>query len=66
MFTKLDPKLDVVFKMMFARPDCKGILIALLTAILRPKTPIRSVTVLNHLLARRHDQALPVSLVAPV
>ncbi|MBI5536061.1 MAG: Rpn family recombination-promoting nuclease/putative transposase, partial [Deltaproteobacteria bacterium] len=47
MFTRLDPKLDVVFKLLFTRPGSEGILIALLSAILRPPSPIRSIKVLN-------------------
>jgi predicted transposase/invertase (TIGR01784 family) len=41
----LDPKLDVVFKMMFARAESRDILVALLTAVLRPPSPIVEVTV---------------------
>ena len=33
----LDPKLDVVFKILFASPEAKGSLISLLTAVLRPR-----------------------------
>ena len=43
----LDPTLDVVFKLLFADSKNRDLLIALLTAVLRPKSPIRSVTVLN-------------------
>jgi predicted transposase/invertase (TIGR01784 family) len=43
----LDPKLDVVFKLLFAHPRNKKSLIALLTAVLRPKAPIADVEVLN-------------------
>ena len=47
MFTRLDPTLDVVFKLLFASPDSQDILISLLTSVLRPSVPIESVTVLN-------------------
>ena len=43
----LDPTQDLVFKLLFDRPRSKGILIALLTAVLAPKSPINDVTVLN-------------------
>lgn len=39
----LDPKLDVVFKILFASPETKGSLISLLTAVLRPASPIEDV-----------------------
>ena len=42
-----DPKLDVVFKMLFARPDANDLLIALLNDVLEPEVPIASVTLLN-------------------
>lgn len=43
----LDPKLDVVFKMLFAEPRNRALLISLLTAVLRPTSPIVDVTVLD-------------------
>lgn len=43
----LDPKLDVVFKMFFADPRNRHLLISLLTAVLRPRSPIVDVTVEN-------------------
>jgi len=43
----LDPKLDVVFKMLFADPRNERLLISLLTAVLRPASPIARVTVLD-------------------
>ncbi len=43
----LDPKQDVVFKLLFARPSNKRLLISLLTAILEPDSPIVEVEVLN-------------------
>jgi len=43
----LDPKLDVVFKILFADPRCRHALVALLTEVLRPAEPIADVTVLN-------------------
>ena len=45
--TTLDPKVDVVFKLLFAKPSNKRLLIALLTAILQPDSPIVDVEVLN-------------------
>jgi len=47
MCKTLDPMLDVVFKLLFSRPDCEDLLISLLTAVLRPASPIESVVVLN-------------------
>ena len=43
----LDPKLDVVFKLLFADPRNTDLLRSLLTAVLRPPLPITTVTVLN-------------------
>ena len=43
----LDPKNDAVFKMMFASPRGRRPLIALLNAVLKPKSPICSVEVIN-------------------
>jgi predicted transposase/invertase (TIGR01784 family) len=43
----LDPKLDVVFKMLFAEPRNAHLLASLLTAVLRPPLPITRVTVLD-------------------
>ena len=43
----LDPKLDVVFKLLFAHVNNRDILIALLTAVLRPVASIDTVDVLN-------------------
>jgi hypothetical protein len=43
----LDPKLDVVFKILFADPRARHALIAVLTAVLEPPEPIVDVTVLN-------------------
>jgi hypothetical protein len=36
----LDPKPDVVFKLLFAHPQSRRSPIALMTAVLRPKAPI--------------------------
>ncbi len=47
MRTTLDPTLDIVFKMLFARPENEGALIDLLTAVLRPRVPIVSAKVQN-------------------
>ncbi|MBI2391012.1 MAG: PD-(D/E)XK nuclease family transposase, partial [Deltaproteobacteria bacterium] len=43
----LDPKLDVVFKLLFAAPANERLLISLLGAVLRPAVPIAKVKVLN-------------------
>ena len=43
----LDPTLDIVFKLLFGDPRSKRILIALLTAVIQPKSPIADVTVFN-------------------
>ena len=43
----LSPSLDFVFKSLFALPANKDMLISLLSAVLRPASPIRDVTVLN-------------------
>ena len=47
MLRLLDPKLDVVFKLLFAAEQSRDILISLLSAVLRPTRPIVEVTVLN-------------------
>lgn len=43
----LDPTLDVVFKMIFADDKNKTLLISLLTAVMKPVTPICDVEILN-------------------
>ena len=43
----LDPKLDVVFKLLFADQRNRPLLISLLSAVLQPKQPIREAEVLN-------------------
>jgi hypothetical protein len=43
----LAPKMDVVFKLLFAAEKNRELLISLLTALLRPESPIESVEVLN-------------------
>ena len=43
----LDPTLDVVFKLLLSSPETKDCLIALLTAVLKPSSPITDVEVLN-------------------
>jgi hypothetical protein len=43
----LDPKNDVVFKILFAAERNRDLLIALLTAVLAPPSPIESAEVLN-------------------
>src|SRR5262245_50080051 len=44
--TTLDPKLDIVFWMLFAAERNRALLISLLNAVLRPPEPIVSVMVL--------------------
>jgi predicted transposase/invertase (TIGR01784 family) len=43
----LDPKPDIVFWMLFGAERNRGLLIALLNAVLRPPSPISHVTVLH-------------------
>ena len=43
----LDPKLDLVFKMLFGREENRALLLSLLNAVLRLPRPIVSATVLN-------------------
>jgi predicted transposase/invertase (TIGR01784 family) len=45
----LDPKLDVVFKMLFGRPENRHLLVSLLDAVLSPRSPIRSLEVESEL-----------------
>ena len=47
MINRLDPKQDVVFKILFSAPENRDLLCSLLTAVLRPSAPIASVQVLN-------------------
>ena len=47
MTSWLDPKLDVVFKILFADPSNKDLLLSLLSAVLRPSEPIVNADVLN-------------------
>jgi predicted transposase/invertase (TIGR01784 family) len=46
MRSRLDPKLDIVFKLLFAEERNKPLLLSLLNAVLRPDAPIQTVTVL--------------------
>src|SRR6187551_3135372 len=55
--TTLDPKQDVVFKLLFARASNKRLLIALLTAILEPLSAIADVEVLNPELSKQSVEA---------
>ena len=48
----LDPKNDIVFKTLFGTPARVPLLIALLTAVLKPRSVIRNATVLNPELPR--------------
>jgi predicted transposase/invertase (TIGR01784 family) len=43
----LDPKIDIVFKLLFAAPRHESLLIAFLTDVLNPDAPITAATVLN-------------------
>jgi predicted transposase/invertase (TIGR01784 family) len=47
MLSVLDPKLDVVFKLLFGSEKNRDVLISLLTAVLKPHPPIGLVEVLN-------------------
>jgi predicted transposase/invertase (TIGR01784 family) len=42
-----DPTIDVVFKMLLTRPQSEPVLPSLLTAVLRPTSPIGDIVVLN-------------------
>jgi predicted transposase/invertase (TIGR01784 family) len=44
---RLDPRLDIVFKMLFGAPDSRDQLTSLISAVLRPARPITDVQVLN-------------------
>lgn len=43
----LDPKSDIVFKLLFSHPARRELLIALLEAVLKPDIPIASVELLD-------------------
>ena len=43
----LDPKLDIVFKLLLTRPGKERVLVSLLTAVLHPPVPIATALVLN-------------------
>jgi predicted transposase/invertase (TIGR01784 family) len=45
--TTLDPKLDIVFWMLFGAEQNRALLISLLNAVLRPALPIESAEVLH-------------------
>ena len=47
MRSTLDPKLDVIFKILLSKPSNQALLASLIAAVLRPPVPIASVTVLN-------------------
>ena len=47
MTSFIAPTNDVVFKLLFSRSDNSELLISFLTAVLQPKSPILSVTILN-------------------
>lgn len=49
----LDPTLDIVFKLLFSStPEGRELLVLLLTAVLRPKSPIAQLEILNPELAK--------------
>jgi len=50
----LNPTIDVVFKLLLGSPETKECLIALLTAILRPASPIADVEVVNPEIAKEN------------
>lgn len=50
----LDPKNDLVFKLLFSQPGCEDLLISLLTAVLQPPSPIVAVEFLDRDLPRDH------------
>jgi predicted transposase/invertase (TIGR01784 family) len=45
--SSLDPKLDIVFKLLFGEERNKALLVSLLNAVLNPKLPLQGVTVLH-------------------
>ena len=45
--SSLDPKLDIVFKLLFGEERNKALLVSLLNAVLNPEVPIRTVAVLH-------------------
>jgi predicted transposase/invertase (TIGR01784 family) len=47
MRTRLDPKLDIVFKLLFGEERNKPLLLSLLNAVLRPPAAIETITVLS-------------------
>ena len=63
----LDPTLDVVFKLLLTSgPDSHEVLLALLTAVLRPRSPFAKVTVLNPEIPREDvlDRGVVLDLLA--
>ena len=61
MTNLLNPQNDVVFKLLFSKPENKTLLISLLEAILQPASPIEEVTILNPSLPREMvDDKAPV------
>ena len=47
MAETLNPRLDVVFKLLFADQHNRGLLVSLLNAVLQPPRPIARVEVVN-------------------
>ena len=43
----LSPRLDIVFKLLFVKDETQELIISLLNCILKPETPIKSVTITN-------------------
>lgn len=58
----LDPKLDIVFQMLFGAEQNRELLISLLNAVLNPPVPIASVTVLSGQPERLAASAKSISL----
>ena len=52
----LDPKLDVIFKLLFSHERNRNLLVSLLTAVLDPPEPITEVRVLNPEISREAVQ----------
>jgi predicted transposase/invertase (TIGR01784 family) len=52
----LAPKVDIVFKLLFADPRNEALLVSLLTAVLRPESPIALVEVMNPDVSKDHAE----------
>ena len=53
MARSLDPKIDVIFKLLFVAAENRRALIDLLSAVLKPRYPIAEVTILNPEIPKR-------------